>query len=102
MWGHESAAMALARQASDKADEAKTLSAVLLAKLTDHVEGCGKNWDKLERVLANTKTDGDEWRAGLGRRLDRQDKLMWSALVGVLGLAFAVIGFLVEHSKLFS
>jgi hypothetical protein len=95
MWGHESAAMALARQAAAEASEAKTMSTVLLAKLTDHVDGCGKNWEKLERRMAEVKTDNGDWQAGLGKRLDRQDRINLTALCTVLGTAVAIIGFLV-------
>lgn len=102
MWGNGAAAMALARQALAEAGEAKTLSTVLVTKLEGHLVACGRNNELQNAAQIARDLDSREWRLGLGKRLDRQDKLMWSALVGVLLIAFTVIGFLVEHSGLFA
>ena len=56
----------------------------------------------MEKALESFKQDSQDWRAGLGRRLDRQDKLLWGALVGCLLASVSVVGFLVAHLPMFA
>lgn len=93
--------MAVARQALAEAGEAKTLSTVLVTKLESHLAACNENNERQNVAQIARDLDSREWRAGLGKRLDRQDMLMWSALGAVVLILVGMVGFLIVHAVTF-
>jgi hypothetical protein len=102
MWGgRDSGAMAMASRALEKATEAATGNAVLTAQIGAHLAECTKaNADKAARD-ADFRRQTEQWREGLGVRLDRQDKQLTRAVISGLSALVTVLataaGFLVVH-----
>lgn len=99
-WNGRALAMATeARNVADRTERALTRTTTLLEA---HVEGCGKSAQALRDDLQNRERHDQEWRAGLGKRLDAQDRLMWGAVIGVVMLLLGVVSFFLEHSGMFA
>ncbi|MFZ1008849.1 MAG: hypothetical protein WAN65_18565 [Candidatus Sulfotelmatobacter sp.] len=97
MFGKADRAIALARLAMEKADAAANMMGVISEKLAGHMNGCTIASQRLADDLRDMRSDSEHWRAGLGQRLDRQDRLLWSGLAGVLTVLLTCLGFLVVH-----
>ena len=101
MWGRDSGAMAIATQALAKGTEAATGVAVLSAQVGSHLAECSRT--NAERAASERENHRltEEWRKGLGDRLDRQDRqLMRAVVTGLIALAtvlLSITGFLLEH-----
>lgn len=89
MWGN--GARALAERALDEAEGAKRDTAVVLERLTSHVDSCGRNWASLERRL----DEGAAWRASMDRKL-------WSVILMVIATLLSAVGFFASHLPIFT
>ena len=89
------AARTLAERALREAGEAKTLNTVLVTKLDSHLQAYNDNQDRQNTLQVARDLDSREWRAGLGKRLDRQDAINMTALCTILGIAVSIIAFLI-------
>ena len=96
MFGKADRAIALARLAMEKADAAANITGVISEKLAGHMDGCTIASQRLAMIFVICGLI-QHWRAGLGQRLDRQDRLLWSGLAGVLTVLLTCLGFLVVH-----
>jgi hypothetical protein len=83
-------AVALAQRALDKADQVAESGAATRAAFESHMAWC-------ERRDKEKQADEKEWREGLGKRIDRWDRLMWSMLVAVILL---LLNFILPHLPL--
>jgi hypothetical protein len=87
------------------ATEARDMALRTSVKQEAHEDECGRRYGALEcKIDANEverKRDADEWRKGLGQRLDSQDGQMRWIFRGIIGVLLAIIGFLVEHAGIF-
>jgi hypothetical protein len=102
----DGAAMALAQDAKESAVRVELLAAALSVELRSHVAECSRSWAQMDanfvRAERDRQADLREWRDSLGKRLDRQDKVQWSALVGVVVMLLSVLAYFMEHSGAFA
>jgi hypothetical protein len=112
MWGRDNGAMALARQALDEAKTAASAVALLAVQMQSHMAECSKSSERVEKALEAFRRDSQDWRRGLGERLDEQDentaevkdavsKLLRGGLISGLMIALSIIGFLIAHLPIF-
>ena len=77
------------------ATEARDMALKTAAEFHSHTDECGRRYGSLEAKIdgneAERRRDADEWRKGLGVRLDQQDEVM----AGMRGLAIRIFGWLV-------
>jgi len=99
------AAMMLARDAKDNAIRAEMAAGALSVELHAHVLECGRNWEKLDRNMSRAEesraSDQRQWREDLVDRLNRQDKVLWSSLLGVITTLLLALGFMIAHLNIF-
>lgn len=91
----------LAQQALNKAIETERTLSMLATTLDSHIKYC------TSAAMENRRRE-DEWRTGLGQRLDQQDRraasqtrIMLAIAGGVVMVLLTTIGFLVAHLPLF-
>jgi hypothetical protein len=94
-------AMRLAQQADDKVNAANAMLAAAIAEFKAHTEACNNNTKQLREEMLREHNGQQEWRKGLGERLDSQDRMMWRVALLVIGVLCSVIvtagGFLLPH-----
>lgn len=95
----------MAREALRQSEENRTDQVRTSTILQQHVDKCDKSAENLRSELIEREHRAQEWRVGLGKRLDDQDSKMDSGLqrifYAILTVACAIIAFLVEHSGIF-
>ena len=91
----------LALEAFNKAIEAERNISMLATTLDSHIKYCTS-------FATESRRRDDEWRVGLGIRLDQQDRraanqsrLLATVAGGVVMVLLTIIGFLVAHLPLF-
>lgn len=110
MWTNR--ALEVAREAKAAADRTEIGLTRTQTLLESHVDSCGKLAEALRRDLADREARAQEWRVSLGARLDAQDelltkrmdsqqKLIWQATTGLVLILLTVVGFFVQHLKIF-
>lgn len=100
MFGHYGAT-SMAREALRQSEENRTDQVKTSTILQQHVDKCDKSAENLRSELIEREHRAQEWRVGLGHRLDSLDGSMRWIFRGVLAVLFAIIAFLVEHSGVF-
>lgn len=93
--------MQLARQADDKANATAALLSAAIASFQAHTKACDDNTKMLRDDIQHERSISQEWRRGLGERLDSQDKVMGRATLLLITVLLSVIGsglgFLLTH-----
>ena len=99
-------ALRLARQAQDDTNKSNTVIAIGLAKLEAHILTCDNRAKDLQQELQRDRVALQEWRYGLGQRLDAQDRMTRQVALLVIGVLCSIIvtagGFLIPHIVTFS
>ena len=80
----------LATRALDKANDVAVKQAVIDAKLDQHLAWCVK-------AREDDRRDAQEWREGLGKRLDSFGRYGVSGMIGIIGLLVTIVGYLLTH-----
>ena len=91
MWGTRR----VAEEAKAMAEKVSWETNAVATLTREHINDCNRRAEALARELAardlSWKEDQREWRAGLGERLDKQDRMNWVvAGTVIMGLATAV------------
>jgi hypothetical protein len=106
LFGNSREAARVAQRAEDKANDARTIIASGLAKLEEHIKTCDNRARDLQQELQRDRQAVQEWRVGLGQRLDAQDRLMSSVarmVIGLLGTTIiALASYILPHIVTFS
>ena len=87
---------ALATRALDKANDVAVKQAVIDAKLDQHLAWCVQTREEDRRMREDDRRDAQQWREGLGRRLDLIGRYGISGLIGIIGLLLSIIGVLLK------
>ena len=86
----------LATRALDKANDVAVKQAVIDAKLDQHLAWCVQVREEDRRAREEDRRDAQQWREGLGKRLDLIGRYGISGLIGIIGLLLSIIGVLLK------
>lgn len=88
---------ALATRALDKANEVAVKQAVIDAKLDQHLAWCVQTREEDRHTQEKERFEMQQWREGLGKRLDSFGRYGISGLVAIIGILLSIVGFLLDH-----
>jgi len=94
-------ALRLALEANEKANAVNAMLATAIAEFRAHSASCDASARAMREEMQRDHNGQQEWRRGLGERLDAQDRMMTRVAFMVIGVLCSIIvsglGFLLSH-----